>query len=199
VSLDGEEPQAVTDVVEDPGGGTWAPEGTIVFGPSSSSGLLRVDARGGTPQPLTELAEGELSHRWPQVLPDGGTVLFTVEYRGSTFDDAGIETVSLETGKRRRLVRGGAFGRFVPGGHVAYARGGQLFAVPFDLSRGRATGAAVRGLDGVAYDPRTGATKLALAGDGTLVYVPAPSPGEAPRLVLAEGWARSLLRRDGGS
>ncbi|MGD2071455.1 MAG: protein kinase, partial [Gemmatimonadota bacterium] len=190
VSLDGEEPQAVTDVVEDPGGGTWAPEGTIVFGPSSSSGLLRVDARGGTPQPLTELAEGELSHRWPQVLPDGGTVLFTVEYRGSTFDDAGIETVSLETGKRRRLVRGGAFGRFVPGGHVAYARGGQLFAVPFDLSRGRATGAAVRGLDGVAYDPRTGATKLALAGDGTLVYVPAPSPGEAPRLVLAEGWAR---------
>jgi hypothetical protein len=197
VSLDGGAPVTVTDVVEDPGGGTWSPDGTIVLGPSSSSGLVRVDARGGTPQPLTELAEGELSHRWPQVLPDGGTVLLTVEYMGSTFDDAGIETVSLETGRRHRLMRGGAFARFVPGGHVAFARGGRLFSVPFDPARGQVTGAPVRAPDSVVNDPRTGATKMALAGDGTLIYVSSVSPAGTQRLVLVEGWARSLLRRGG--
>jgi hypothetical protein len=131
------------------------------------------------------------------VLPDGRTVLFTVERQHSTFDDATIETVSLETGKRRRLMRGGSHARSVPGGHLVYARGGQLFAVPFDPARSRVTGAPVRVLESLAYDPGDGGTKMAVADDGSLAYVPTNVSTQAPRLVLAQGWARSLLTRRG--
>ena len=52
-------------------------------------------------------------------------------------------------------------------------------------------------LDGLAWDRRDGAANVAVADDGTLAYVPADPPGEARRLIFAEGWARSLLSRDG--
>jgi serine/threonine-protein kinase len=137
--LDGLSPTTIAEVGANPRGAAWAPDGTIVFGPSQTSGLLKVSARGGTPVPLTELdpEADERSHRWPQVLPDGRTILFTVDYADSTFDEAGIETVSLDTGQRRALMRGGAHARYVSGGHIVYARGGRLFAVPFDLARRR--------------------------------------------------------------
>ncbi|MCG6926986.1 MAG: serine/threonine-protein kinase [Acidobacteria bacterium] len=197
VSPDGQRPFSVTEIEGRPCGAAWAPDGAIVFAPSRSSGLVRVEARGGAPRPITALDDGERSHRWPQVLPDGRTVLFTVERQHSTFDDATIETVSLETGKRRRLMRGGSHARSVPGGHLVYARGGQLFAVPFDPARSRVTGAPVRVLESLAYDPGDGGTKMAVADDGSLAYVPTNVSTQAPRLVLAQGWARSLLTRRG--
>ncbi len=51
MALDGTTPVTVAEVGRNPRGATWTPDGTIVFGPSQTSGLLRVDARGGTPSP----------------------------------------------------------------------------------------------------------------------------------------------------
>jgi serine/threonine-protein kinase len=61
-------------------GGTWAEDGTIVFARDRlANGLVRVSAEGGDPEVLTKLDEeaGEVSHRWPQVLPGGKAVLYT--------------------------------------------------------------------------------------------------------------------------
>jgi len=196
VSPDGGRPLIVTEIEGRPCGAAWAPDGTIVFAPSRSSGIARIDAREGTARALTELDDGERSHRWPQVPPDGKTVLFTVEHRDRTFDDATIETVSLETGKRRRLLSGGSHARFVPG-HLVYARGGQLFAVPFDPARSRVSGTPIRVLEDLSYDPNDGGAKMAVADDGTLAYVPTNGSTEAARLVLAQNWARSLFTRRG--
>jgi serine/threonine-protein kinase len=191
VALDGTTPVTVTEVGRNPRGATWTPDGTIVYSPSQTSGLLRVDARGGIPRPLTELdnSTDERSHRWPQALPDGKTVLFTVDFMDSTFDDAALELVSLETGERRTLLEGGAHGRYVPSGHIVYARRGQLFAVPFDLARARVTGTPILVLDGIAYDLRNGGTKLAVSGGGSIAYVPGVSGSADRRLVWldAEG------------
>jgi hypothetical protein len=51
-------------------GGAWGDDGTIVFTPDATQGvrLLRVSSAGGKPEPLTSLAEGEITQRWPQVL-----------------------------------------------------------------------------------------------------------------------------------
>jgi serine/threonine-protein kinase len=71
-----------------------------------SGGLSRIPADGGAPAPLTELDRGlcEITHRWPQILPGGKTVLFTANrggYRG--FDDASIEVSCLwKTATRKR-------------------------------------------------------------------------------------------------
>ena len=185
VSFDGTAPTTVAEIGANPRGASWAPDGTIVLGPSQTSGLVRVDARGGVPRPLTELdrAMDERSHRWPQVLPGGREVLFTIDFEESTFDDAALGVVSLETGERRTLLRGGAHGRYVPSGHVVYARGGRLFAVPFDLARLVVTGTPIQVIDGVAYDLRNGGTKVAVAGDGTLAYVPG-LPGSLDRRLV---------------
>ena len=61
-------------------GGTWGSDDTIVFAPAPGSPLWRVPAAGGTPVRLTQLdaERGEFSHRWPEFLPDGRTVLFTI-------------------------------------------------------------------------------------------------------------------------
>ncbi len=117
-------------------GASWGPDDTIIFAPSFSSGLFRVSAAGGTPKPLTtpEHKNGEISHRWPEILPGGKAVLFTI-WAGTGVDDLRIGVLSLETGERRVLVEGGTYARYVPPGYMVYARAGGLLAVPFDLKR----------------------------------------------------------------
>jgi len=57
-------------------GATWSSDGYIVFG-RLGSGLLRVPVSGGTALPLTNLASGETSHFFPQILPNGRLLYFS--------------------------------------------------------------------------------------------------------------------------
>ena len=63
-----------------PFGGTWNDDNTIIYTESLSSGLRRVAASGGVPESLTRpdgAAKG-YAHVFPQALPGGSKVLFTV-------------------------------------------------------------------------------------------------------------------------
>jgi serine/threonine-protein kinase len=63
-----------------PQSGTWNDDNTIIYAASLGSGLLRIPAGGGTPEPLTKpdgAAQG-YAHVLPQALPGGRSVLFTV-------------------------------------------------------------------------------------------------------------------------
>jgi hypothetical protein len=62
-----------------PRGGTWGPDGSIVFAPDNvtGGGLYRISASGGTAIPLTTVAIGkERYHTHPQFLWDGQRFLF---------------------------------------------------------------------------------------------------------------------------
>src|SRR5206468_8050002 len=64
-----------------PRGATWAPDDTLIVATSdSTTGLLRVPASGGAPTVLTRPnhALGEADHLWPELLPGGRAVLFTI-------------------------------------------------------------------------------------------------------------------------
>jgi serine/threonine-protein kinase len=168
---------AVEDLAEiggNPRGASWGEGGTIVLAPHQTSPLFRVPASGGALQPLTRLDESadEVSHRWPQVLPGGANVLFTVAVEGGTYDEARIEVVSLATGKRTRILEGGAHARYVPSGHLVFVRGGRILAVPFDPVRLQTGGAPQLVVEGVRYDPQNGGSHFAVSGAGGLVYVP---------------------------
>src|SRR5262249_26097888 len=52
-------------------GGTWSPNGTILFAPRVYSELYRVSAEGGDPSRVTRLNPNERTHRWPHFMPDG--------------------------------------------------------------------------------------------------------------------------------
>jgi serine/threonine-protein kinase len=173
VPLEGGAPVDVCEIGSNQRGGAWA-AGTIVLAPTQTSPLLRVPDSGGKPVPLTTLdvARGEASHRWPEVLPGGKWVLFSVGFEGTSYDDGRVDAVSLETGERRVVLSGGAFARWVPGGRLVFARGGQLYAIRFDPKTLKTSGPPEPVISGVRHDPQNGAAHVAVSASGTLVYGP---------------------------
>lgn len=164
----------LADIGSNPRGAAWAPDGTIVFAAPQTAGLTRVPETGGKPIPLTKLdkARGESSHRWPDVLPGGTWVLFTVGFEDASYDEARIEAVSLETGERRLLVSGAGFARYLSDGRLLFVRGGRLHAVAFDPERLAVRGTPEVVLDPVRYDVRNGGAHLATSASGVLLYGP---------------------------
>jgi dipeptidyl aminopeptidase/acylaminoacyl peptidase len=151
-------------------GGSWGEDGSIIAALNLIGGLTRIPAEGGTPTPVTELAPGEITHRWPQILPGGRAVLFTASISTGGFDGASVEVVSLADHRRKTQVRGGTFGRYLPGGYLVYVSKSTLFAVPFDPEKLEVRGTPVPALEEVAYAPEYGSSRFAFSRDGTLVY-----------------------------
>jgi eukaryotic-like serine/threonine-protein kinase len=191
VPVTGGAPMKICSMTGDAPGAFWARDGTIVFARGWSGGLKRVSADGGEPRELTKLdpARGEVSHRWPQVLPGGRHVLFTVKTADiEEFDDALVEVADIETGDAKVVVEGGTFARYAAG-HILYMRGGTLFAAPFDLTRLEVDGAARPVVERVMTSPSSGAAFYAVSGDGDLVY----ASGEPRETIATLVW----VDRDG--
>ena len=171
-------------------GGSWGDEGTIVFAPTLSSGLFRVPAGGGTPEELTKLEKGETSHRWPQVLPGAQAAVFTTGI-STTWAEARIESVSLRTRERKRLLEGGTSPRYLPTGHLVFGRVASLLAVPFDASRLEVRGSAVPILEGVeTLNNDAGAAKFTVSAGGVLAYLPPASAQAALTWMTRSGVAQ---------
>jgi serine/threonine-protein kinase len=166
------------------GGATWSPDDTIIFATvAPSTGLLRVGASGGEPEVLTtpDDAQGEVDHGWPEVLPGGDAVLFTVFMNGG-IEQAQVAVLDLRTRSRRVLLRGGSHAQYVAPGYLIYAVAGTLRAVAFDLARREVTGSPVPVVEDVVIKP-FGAVDASVAADGTLVYVRG-GPVGTPRRTL---------------
>jgi len=186
ISVRGGAPVVLCDA-SDARGADWGEDGKIVAALNLRSEISLVPADGGAPRPVTKLTETAVSHLWPQALPEGGGVLFTMSHSQVSFEDASIAVASFKTGEVKTLVRGGYFGRYVPTGdstgHLVYIHEGVLFAVPFRPGRAELRGAAVPLLDDIASDPSSGAGQFSFSqtppGPGTFAYrsgkVPAPS------------------------
>jgi len=157
-------------------GGAWGEDHTIIatLTAASHTALSRIPDGGGAPQPLTELAQGELTHRWPQILPGGKAVLFTSSTLPGGFDGANIEVISLHDHRRKTLQRGGTYGRYLPAsngdGYLVYVNRGTLFAVPFDPDALEVRGTPLPVVQEVSYSSNSGSAQFDFSQDGTLVY-----------------------------
>jgi eukaryotic-like serine/threonine-protein kinase len=171
VSVSGGAALALGDAAN-PRGASWGSHGMIAFEVQNSTVLQQVPDAGGTPQPLTHFQKGEVSHRWPEFLPDGKAVLFSAGPNALIFTNAQAAVQSLGTGEHRNLVQGGMNPRYSPSGHLVYAQGGSLMAVPFDPQRLAVTGTAVPVVEGVLESAVTGAAQYGISATGSLVYVP---------------------------
>jgi serine/threonine-protein kinase len=197
IALSGGQPVSVCDAPSSRGE-AWSLDDVIFFTPSSGSGLWRVAAGGGKPEEVTKRQEGELSHRWPQVLPDGRTVIFTV-WNDTGFEAARIVAQSLTTGERRVLVEGGSYARIVFAdaaertGYLIYARASGLLAAPFDAERLQLTGPPVPMVDGVVTN-LSGGAHFSVSRDGALVYIAGGLAESARRVAVVDrkGTARPL-------
>ena len=153
-------------------GADWGTDDTIIYGSGFSGGLMQVSAAGGTPQPLTvpDPEKGEINHGFPEILPDGRTVLFAI----GTGAGSRIARLSLDTGEQDDLSLAGSAPRYLSGGYVAFSENGNLRLVPFDLDTLQPRGSvhpAEEGIDAASWAGLEVASfDLSPAGD--LVFVP---------------------------
>jgi Tol biopolymer transport system component len=154
-------------------GASWGSDDIIYFTPLWTKGIWRVPARGGPAELVIAPESGrrERAYLWPEILPDGKTLLFTA-WTGGSFDGAHVVAFRLDTRERRTLIEGGTYARYVPTGHLVYARGAELLMVPFDIERLEIRGTAVPVLDGLMIGASAGEADFAFSQDGTLLYVP---------------------------
>ncbi len=159
----------------------WTQRGTILFS-AAIGGLMEIDANGGAVRELTHLdtTARERTHRWPDVLPNGKGVIFTMGLLESPdyYEDASIYAYDFESGERKLLLQGASTAKYSPTGHLLFTRLGILYGIRFDQDRLETIGEPVQLINGVAGDPTSGAMQYALSANGTLVYV----PGDASQL-----------------
>jgi len=186
---------AVTICTADvPSGVSWNTDG-IAFG-QGSKGIMRVSASGGQPEVLASVKNGELAYG-PQVLPGGEWVLFTIATAATTegWAKAQIVVQSLKSSERKMLVSGGSDGRYLPTGHLVYALGGVLFAVPFDLRHLNVTSGPAPIVEGVSRSNtgNAGVAHFSVSSTGSLVFVPGPASTSSAQFDVA------LIDRNGTS
>ncbi len=171
---------------DNPFGMSWDKDAILVG--QGNRGILRVSANGGKPEVIVHVKSDEAAHG-PQMLPDGQTMLFTLA-TGSTserWDKARIVVQSLKSGERKVLLEGGSDARYLSTGHIVYALGGVLFALPFDLERLAVTGGPVPVVEGVRRasigGANTGTAQFSVSNTGSLAYVPGPASASSTSLM----------------
>ncbi len=174
VSLAGGPPVTIAEVPPVTVGGTWSPDGSILFAWSINTGIRRVASGGGIPEKLLtpDSSKGEHAYAWPQILPDRKSILMVVRV-GRDFGDISNSNVvvhSLATGKRRVLVSNAAFARYVPPGYLLFVRGTSLLAARCDPGRWELTGPAIPVIENVLTGAYDGAPFAAASSTGLLVY-----------------------------
>jgi Tol biopolymer transport system component/predicted Ser/Thr protein kinase len=166
-------------------GGTWAPDGYIYFS-HYWAGLARVPQNGGKLETLTipDPARQEQGHRWPEVLPDGDNILFSI-MKNFGANDAETGVFSMKTRAWRTVLPNASNAHYLAG-HLLYVHAGTLMAVPFDLKSLTVTGTPSQVLHGVLANPDDGFSNLAISPSGNLVYVNGPErmdPARSTHLV----------------
>ena len=170
IAVSGGTAVTLSDVAIPFGAPSWGADDNIVF--DQPEGIMRVSTNGGTPELLIANV-GDERLVFPQILPEGKSVLFHVD--NSISDEIVVQSLESE---ERKVLFPGVFSRYVPTGHLVYGLDGVLFAVPFDLDTLEAVEGPVSMVEGVWPDP----LQYAVSYSGSLVYMPA-DVGLDPRVL----------------
>ena len=160
-----------------PFGGTWNEDNTIIYAVSISSGLLRIPARGGTPEALTKPDGAAMgyAHVFPQALPGGRTVLFTIwgQTQGNavlSLDSHRWELVLPTKGFEQGIFDSlrGSTGRI-----LVVDQSAGMMAAPFDAAHPARTSADTTVLSNVYWEVELESRGwLAISNNRTAVYAP---------------------------
>lgn len=160
--------EEIAEGIQDPRGGTWGPDDSILYS-FGNSPVYRVPVNGGQATPVTKLdaERQERSHRWPHFLPSGKHFLYTV--RGGQANQREILAGSLDGKIRKQIARVDSGAIYVPPGFLLYVDGGRVMGQRFDADRLAASGTPFILGDGVGLSS-LGNGALSAATSGILAY-----------------------------
>jgi eukaryotic-like serine/threonine-protein kinase len=157
-------------------GGAWSADDTILFSPEPNSGIHRISADGSVrQQTVMSTARREISHRWPQFLPDHRHFI----YFAKSADDrqSGIRLASLDAAGDAVVV-GTTFGAiYFPPGHLLYVSEQALLAASFDVAHARLMDDPVTIVDRIATSSNFYGA-FSASNNGVLAYATTVPPGE---------------------
>ncbi len=177
--------------------GHWGRDGFIYWSNSLISGIVRTPENGGNTEPVTALdvAAGDRNHRFAQLLAGGRAVMFVVATGDiDSYDEARIDVIDLATRQRKTLIKGGTYPRYSPSGHIVYARGGSLFAVPFDEGTLEVVGPSVKVVDGVLMSTSIGLAYYDISPSGDLAYAVGPAESGQRAFYWVDRQGREIAR-----
>lgn len=187
-----------------PFGVSWGEDGFIYYTPDYRSGLWRVDAGGGEPEVVAELAAGDYSYRHARRVPGTDLIVYTALDRPDMcrWETARIMARSLASGDSWVVHQGGADPRVLPTGHMLFNDGTTVMAMRFDASNGTASGTPIPVLENVMASQcgpvpfvELGMAMVDVAADGKVVYLTGGTlPAQRLELVAAaaDGGSRVL-------
>ncbi len=158
-----------------PYGGAWSRDGVIVFAPSFNSPLMEVPAAGGEPKPVTQMdaSRQEISHRWPQFLPDGRHFLYFIHsgqperqgiYLGS------LDSKEMGAKEKTRLLATDSSAAYAGPGYLLFVRERALMAQRFDTGKLELSGEAFPVAEPVGVGAGTRRARFSVSESGVLVY-----------------------------
>jgi Tol biopolymer transport system component len=194
IDIQGGPPVVIADLTTTFGGGSWSPQGVIIFGGRSANDatpILRVAAAGGTPVPAVGIEQGKErgAHKFPWFLPDGRHFLYTSQRGG----DIPVRVGSLgEPAKPGKVVAQAQSNAVYAQGHLLYLRESTLMAQPFDLDRLETTGEAVPIAEGVPTLTQPSRAAVFSVSTGGLLVVQSTTAGFEYRLVWKDRQGNAL-------
>jgi Tol biopolymer transport system component len=170
-------------------GASWCADNTIIF-VQGLGNIMRISAEGGTPESFMK-AKFPMA-MFPQILPDGKSVLYTSL---TSATQGKIIVQSLKSGEAKELFAG-SFARYISTGHIVSGlpNGNSLFAAAFDLDNLRVNGGQIPIVEDV-WAPFN--AQYSVSDTGTLIYITSAATAAAPRTAAAPGSILVFVDRNG--
>jgi dipeptidyl aminopeptidase/acylaminoacyl peptidase len=146
-------------------GGAWNSGDVIVYVPGPFEVMMRVQAGGGTPAPVSKFLVGESSHRWPYFLPDNKHFLFF-----GRSGNAGVCVGSLDSLEHKQLFASPSAAIYAPPGYLLYQHDQGLVAQPFSTRTLEVTGDIIPVVEHLAANGPVFRSVFAVSENGVLVY-----------------------------
>jgi len=147
-----------------PEGGTWGPDGTILFTPDRATGLFRTNVKSGTCEKLNIVLPPAALGARPTFFPDGKHFILTTDLAAYLGEIGRDSVTQLTTLPRMRAV-------FAPPDFLLYepkgSPGQSIFARRIDVRARALVGEPVKILEGIPHN--SGNTSLSASSNGTLV------------------------------
>lgn len=151
-------------------GGTWSPDGRILYAPDKLGGIYQVSSDGGETKPVTDdPAQQGISYRWPVFLPDYDHFLYLSQ--NSVGAPIGVFLSSLHSKESKLLLKVNSNVAYRSPGILLFCRDRKLMGQKFDWKRGTFSGEAFTVVEEtLSFNAGRGLAAFSVSETGILAY-----------------------------